>query len=222
MQSLTVKYRPSWLSQVRGQDKVIHSLRSYLAAPYPEVFLFAGETGIGKTSAGYALAGELGVDIAEAELGGLFEIASGDLTKENVRETFAALRFCPLSGSGWRVLIANEVDGLHKQVEKTLLDILEHLPDRCAIVFTTNESSLLSDRFRGRCQEMEFLATGADSRKAVESLIADIWTAETGRPKAPDFRTLGLRETGPYDFRAALKKLQPFISRARMNAVGAA
>ena len=54
--------------------------------------LFHGDSGIGKTSAAYALAHYLGCAVAEAELGGVFEIPSGSQTAESLRKIVDLLR----------------------------------------------------------------------------------------------------------------------------------
>jgi DNA polymerase III delta prime subunit len=85
MQALIHKYRPRRLAQVLGQAQVTRSLKQFVKKPYPTPMLFHGESGTGKTSAAYALAHELGCSVDDAELGGLFEIASGEQTAETVR-----------------------------------------------------------------------------------------------------------------------------------------
>ena len=50
--------------------------------------LFHGDSGIGKTSAAYALAYDLGCAVDEDELGGVFEIPSGSQTAESVSGRF--------------------------------------------------------------------------------------------------------------------------------------
>lgn len=216
MIALTTKYRPKTIADLRGQPRAVNDLKAFLTAPYSTAMLFAGASGTGKTSASYALANDLGVDVEQQELGGLFEIASGDMTKDNVRETFERLRFYPLFGSGWRVLIVNECDAMDRRVEILLLDILEHLPDRAIAVFTTNDPGRLTDRFKDRCMvQCEFKAAPT----AAAELVRDIWRAETGKDNAPSFSTLGIDGNS---FRAALAKLTPFVNRAWQLKAGAA
>src|SRR5437016_587114 len=85
--SLVEKYRPRCLAELLGQPDVRSALETFVTAPYPAAMLFVGETGMGKTSAAYALAYELGCLPEDGELGGLYEIPSGSQTADSVRET---------------------------------------------------------------------------------------------------------------------------------------
>src|ERR1700716_4308654 len=100
-----MKYRPRQLAEVLGQPSVVSGLASFAAEPYPTAFLFAGESGTGKTSAAHALARELGIDADAEEMGGLFEVPSGELTADAVRAAMRGLHYCPMfSRTGWRML----------------------------------------------------------------------------------------------------------------------
>ncbi len=69
--SLTDKYRPQTLSEIRGQDAIVKSLFGFIRQPTEQAFLFSGSPGTGKTSTAYAIARELGVDVDKKEWGGL-------------------------------------------------------------------------------------------------------------------------------------------------------
>src|SRR5205823_1550417 len=177
------------------QPEVVASLQRFVAAPYPCAMLFSGDSGIGKTSAAYALAHDLGCAVGEAELGGVFEIPSGSQTAESVRKILDVLRYRPLCGSGWRVLMVNECDRMALPVETIWLDALEHLPPSTVGIVTTNEPARLSQRFRDRCEEYAFqggserlkpwiaaLAPGYGNGKARDRRRT--WTASVCRPWA--------------------------------------
>ena len=131
---LTDKYRPRTLCEVLGQTEVVESLRRFVAAPYSCAMLFHGDSGIGKTSAAYALAHDLGCAVEEAELGGVFDIPSGSQTAESVRKILDLLRYRPQCGSGWRVLMVNECHRMALPVETIWLDALEHLPAKSVVI----------------------------------------------------------------------------------------
>src|SRR5437763_1970603 len=83
----------SKLADVLGQPAVVSGLATFAAAPYPTSFLFAGESGTGKTSAAHALARELGIDADSEEMGGLYEVPSGELTADAVRAAMKNLHY---------------------------------------------------------------------------------------------------------------------------------
>jgi hypothetical protein len=67
----------------------------------------------------------------------------------------------PLAGSGWKVVIINEVGRMAPQAEVMWLDGLrmEKLPAKTVVVFTTNNLHKLTDRFIRRCEVQRFDAT---------------------------------------------------------------
>jgi hypothetical protein len=212
---LTDKYRPRTLAEVLGQPEIVASLQRFVAAPYSCAMLFHGDSGIGKTSAAYALAYDLGCAVDEAELDGVFENPSGSQTAKSVREILDLLRYRPLCGSGWRVLMVNECDRMALPVETIWLDALEHLPANTAVIFTTNEPARLSQRFRNRCEEYAFLG-GSDRLKPwIAALARKLWDRE-GKGPPPDLDGIGLPTLGDVgsmtaSFRLALQQLQRFV-----------
>ena len=226
---ITEKYRPRALAQIRGNERIVNMLRSFIKAPTSKAFLLAGPPGTGKTSAAFALAGELGCDLETTprECGGLFEIASGELTADNVREMFrTTLAYRPFYGSGWKVLIANEADNMSTQAQFVLLDILENLPPQTVVVFTTNDPDKLPARLRQRCECHTFKTPvrgfneGASAAEiAAQALIDDVWRAELGGAVAPPslYDLDGWKDAGHVSFRSVLAALDPEIRCARLN-----
>ena len=207
---LTERYRPTKLDQLRGQDKVVKVLRKLARRPHPCVLLFEGETGTGKTSAALALAAELGCDLGEKEFGGVINIASGEQTADAVRETCRQMWNMPMYGSGWKVVIVNEVDRMTQQAETIWLDRLEALPGKTVVVFTTNHPDKLTSRFRDRCIRLTFQSGADDLWVTCKELLSDIWRQETGQE--PDKKAIAraverAKEDGAISFRRAVQNL---------------
>src|SRR5262249_345810 len=156
VQYLASKYRPRCLAEVLGQAEAAASLKAFAAAPYPAPFLFHRHRRTRNTSAAHALANDLGCAGDAGELGGLLEIASGIQTVESVKDKLHTLRYRPMCGTGWRVLIVNECDRMSSAVETLWLDALENLPECVVVVFTTNDPDKLSRRFRDPCEGLRF------------------------------------------------------------------
>jgi replication-associated recombination protein RarA len=214
MGSLIERYRPESLDQMMGQGPVVRALRLYLKDPYSAAFLFHGESGTGKTSAAYCLAKALGCSILDGELGGLHEIPSGEQTADRVRTVTNLLRLRPLVGSGWKVLIVNEADRMLQAAESIWLDVLEHMPLRCVIVFTTNNTGKLSKRLRDRCEVYRFESDSEELAAHIDTLVARIWKAEKCKgppPKGLGMPTLGTLETMHASFRLAVQQLARYI-----------
>lgn len=225
MNNLLAKHRPRRLADVLGQPAV-EVLQLFARDPYPHAMLFHGNTGVGKTSAAYALAAELGCSVEDSELGGFIEIPSGEMDADSVRTVMRLLQYRPLMGSGWRVLVANECERMSKAAETIWLDALEHLPPKSVVVFTTNAQEKLSQRFRDRCEVFHFVSQREAIQPAIWELARRVWREEVGKGEPPSHlsESLGMPQLGDLDnfhasFRLALQQLQPLVraAQARRN-----
>lgn len=215
--ALVETYRPRTLADVVGQPKAVAQLSALAADPYPCAVLLCGATGTGKTSAAWALAGDLGCDLdaTPPEFGGIHSIASGEHTAEALRVTWPTLWTMPLHGSGWKVLIVNEVEQLTGTVERIWLDKLEDLPPRTVIVFTTNNVESLPERFCDRCAVIEFDADAGRLAEAAASLASGIWTAETGELIPANLLSRVVSQAsrgGRLSFRRVVQALVPLLA----------
>lgn len=213
MLSLVEKYRPRKLSDVLGQSWITHQLEMFLEQPHSAAFLFEGSSGVGKTSTATVLAEGLGVAVDQDEIGGLWQIASGEQTGETVRRAVDNLRTRPWQGSGWKVLIVNEADAMTPNAAYTWLDVLENLPPMTVVVFTTNNAAKIPGRLRDRCEKFTFEAGGLFMRPVAQEMVNKVWLEETGRADAPDIDDLGpvTDEHGDVSLRRVLQLLQPFV-----------
>jgi hypothetical protein len=91
------------------------------------------------------------------------------------------MQHTPMLGSGWKVVIGNEVDRISPAAETIWLDRLEALPPRTVVVFTTNFASRLHQRLRDRCICLRFEADAAKLESAARDLARRIWMMETGQ-----------------------------------------
>ena len=218
--SLTEKYRPRKLAELAGQAEAVAVLSAYVADPYPAAFVFHGQTGVGKTSAAYALAAELGcsLDSNPPEFGGVFSIASGELNAESLRQVWPGLWNIPFeSAKGWKVLIINEVEQLNGTVEKLWLDKLEDLPPSTAIIFTTNALETLPARFVDRCigGVLEFKASADDLLQPAQALAQSIWRSEIGGDIPADVLDKVCKrsiQAGRLSFRRIVQALVPLVA----------
>jgi DNA polymerase III delta prime subunit len=186
--TFVTRYRPQTLAGIAGQPAAVRflseSIRMIEADAGSAAFVLHGPPGTGKTTAAWAIARQLGCDLEQLELGGVVEIASGQQDGRAVTDLAASFRLRPMGGSGWRVAIVNEADAMTRQAEFVWLDVLENLPPKVVIVFTTNSLDTMSERFQSRCQLVEFVAAGQDSEEAVCDLVSSILASEGIEPPA--------------------------------------
>lgn len=209
---LTERYRPRTLDEIAGQPRVVDFLKRFATYPHANAFIFEGETGTGKTTAAMALAAAIGCDLTQKpmEFGGVWTIASGEQTADSVREMYRRMWSTPFHGSGWKVVIVNEADRMSPQAETIWLDILESLPARTVVVFTTNYAAKLPARFRDRCIRNAFASDAEKVRESAVAFAAGVWKAETGRA-ADMSRIRGIvadsEQEGQISFRRVLQVL---------------
>lgn len=139
---LAEKYRPKRLAQVVGQNKVVRALSRLIHAGGFDrgAFWLEGPTGTGKTSIAQAVARELGAEPGSWQ----YEEMDGD--KCNVDAVRDLDEKAARSGHGlfaheWRIWIVNEAHSMTPKAVQAWLTLLERLPKRWLVIFTTTEST---------------------------------------------------------------------------------
>jgi hypothetical protein len=209
--ALTEKHRPKDLASVVGQGAIVFQLAEFADAPHSAVFLFEGPTGVGKTTTALALAAELGA----VEYGGLHQIKSGTQDAEAVEQILDSLRFTPMLGSGWKVVIVDEADYMSPKASQLWLSALEDLPPYSVVIFTTNHPEKFTPRFLDRCERFKFQSDPGLLRQDAQALANAIWADETGRSDAPNVAGLDIVAGDAISFRRVVRALEPLIRQAK-------
>jgi replication-associated recombination protein RarA len=195
MTRLTEKFRPRKLSEIVGQPPV-RILQKLVANPEPTCILLTGDAGVGKTSAAYALAHELGCFCpatfpkenpppgAWAQCTGLFTVIASELSIDKARELFnGTLRLRWGSSSNFCVLVIEELERLSAATQVFLKVQLETaMPRNLIVVATSNSTSGLSKSFLQRFRTYHF-SSGLDLLQAAQPRLREIWAKEA--PDAP-------------------------------------
>ncbi len=129
-------YRPTTFERFIGQPKAIQRLQRIIDRPSfdGDAFWIVGPSGTGKTTLAQIIAGRFcdGLDIMELD----GEACSVDA----VRKAADSMHYTTLSG-GFRCWIVNEAQAMTSRAVQAWLTVLDRLPRRTIVTFTTTEDS---------------------------------------------------------------------------------
>ncbi|ACV13172.1 AAA ATPase central domain protein [Halorhabdus utahensis DSM 12940] len=203
MTDWTEIHRPSTLAEVRGNDKARDALREW-AESWPdhrEAVVLYGSPGIGKTSAAHALANDM--DWPTIELN-----ASDSRTKdviEQVAGEAAKSGTLAQGGSGRRLVILDEADNLHGNVDRGGTRAITSLVKEAQqpIVLIANEFYEMSKGLRNACRDIEFRDV---STRSIVPVLRDICRQEDVGFEKEALRKIAEMNDG--DLRGAINDLQ--------------
>jgi replication-associated recombination protein RarA len=203
---LADKYRPKFLRELCGQPEV-RKLQAFARNPYPCCWLLESAPGTGKTSAAYALAGDLGcVD----DFSGLHTVVAAEFGVDAAKEMFRrTLCQRPFEGRGWKVLVIEELEFLSPACVNVLKVVLEtQLPSKTVVVATSNDTSKLQAALRDRFTVLYF-QSGPEFADASRDTLLEIWAEESGDAPLPaDWPAWGWYGDDQFSFRRALDEMQ--------------
>ena len=209
---LDLKYRPTTLGEVMGQEEAVAQLKSFAASPYSCAIFIEGSTGLGKTSAAYALANDLGVD----RDWNFSLIKSAEANRDDIDRALKILRFVGMN-DGWKFVLVDEAHSMSPTAVLMLHSALENLPAKSIVVFTSDQPDRFPDSFMDRCVRIKMAPDGPNWRAGLQLAINRVWLGETGSmDDAPTVDDLpeDIYRRGVISFRRAVSALEPKIRDA--------
>ena len=203
MTDWTEKYRPSSLSELRGNNTARDELREWADTweDHSEAVVLHGPPGVGKTSAAHALAADRDWPT--------IEMNASDSRKKDVIKRVAgeAARSGTLAagGAGRRLLVMDEADNIHGNVDRggarATTDLVKDAGQ--PVVLVANDYYDMSRGLRNACQDIEFRPV---SKRSILPVLRDIC-----RKEGVEFETEALEriaEQNSGDLRGAVNDLQ--------------
>ena len=207
MQEILVnKYAPRKLNDVKGQDKALKAMQDFIKIKKKNCAVLYGPAGSGKTSAVYALANELDLELIEVN-------ASDFRNAEGMQNTIgSATKQMSLFSQG-KIILVDEIDGLSGTKDRggipELVRIIEDstFPIICTAldIFDTKFSTL-----RKKSLMIEFQAPSADD---VSNVLKNICDKEKIQYDESDLKQLARQSGG--DIRAAVTDLQAISTKQK-------
>ena len=196
---LARKYRPTRLSDLRGQDALVRTLtNAFESGRIAHAFVLTGVRGVGKTTTARIIARALNcvgkdgkggptpdpcgvcahcVAIAEDRDMDVVEMdAASNTGVANMRELIDGVRYRPVSAR-YKIYIVDEVHMLSAQAFNALLKTLEEPPEHVKFIFATTEIRKIPVTVLSRCQRF-------DLRRFDQAMLAKMLTevaAKEGR-----------------------------------------
>ncbi|WP_435183399.1 replication factor C large subunit [Halobellus sp. EA9] len=207
MTDWTETYRPTTLSEVRGNNKARDALREWAETweDHREPVVCHGAPGVGKTSAAHALADDMGWEVVELN-------ASDERTADAIeRYAGRASRNATLSGSaggdggGRQLVVMDEADNIHYQYDRGGAQAVTQLLKDAnqPIVLIANEYYEMSQGLRNAAREIEFRDVSA---RSIVPVLRDILRKEGIGFDEEALERIAEANSG--DLRAAVNDLQ--------------
>jgi len=203
MTDWTEKYRPSTLSEVRGNDTARDALEEWARTwdDHREAVIVHGSPGVGKTSAAHALANDMGWPVMELD-------ASDDRKAEVIRRVAGeASKSGTLTGgeTGRRLVLLDEADNFHGSADyggsKEVTTVVKEASQ--PVVLVANEFYEMSRSLRNACETIEFRDVSA---RSIVPVLRDICRREGVEYDEEALRRIADSTSG--DLRSAVNDLQ--------------
>lgn len=205
----TEKYRPTTLSEVRGNDSARDDLKQWAETwdDHGEAVIVHGSPGVGKTSAAHALANDMGWDAVELN-------ASDTRTKDVIERVAgeAAKSGTLVGGSGGRKLvIMDEADNIHGNADRGGARAVTRLVKEATqpMILIANEYYDMSNALRNACREIEFRDVG---KRSIIPVLRDVCRREGIEYEDSALSALAQKNSG--DLRSAINDLQALAEEA--------
>ena len=213
MADWTERYRPTTLSEVRGNDKARDAFHEWAETwdDHGEAVVLYGSPGVGKTSAAHALANDMGWETVE--------LNASDQRTADVIERFAgrAANNATLAGSAGgggasggdtdsrQLVVLDEADNIHGTYDRGGASAITKLVKESGqpIVLIANEFYEMSRGLRNACQDIEFRDV---SSRSIVPVLRDICRREDIEYESDALETIA--DTNDGDLRGAIKDLQ--------------
>ncbi|QCW02201.1 replication factor C large subunit [Natrinema pallidum] len=209
MTDWTEKYRPTTLSEVRGNNKARDQLEEWAESwdDHRESVIVHGSPGVGKTSAAHALATDMGWPV--------MELNASDSRGADVIEKIAgeAAKSGTLTGgeAGRRLVVLDEADNFHgnadyggsREVTRVVKDANQ------PIVLVANEFYDMSKSLRNACETIEFRDV---SKRSIVPVLRDICRREGVEFEEGALEKIAESTSG--DLRSAVNDLQAVAEEA--------
>ena len=159
-----LKYRPKAIKDLILPSHIKKQFENVIKNGNLPNFLFAGTAGVGKTTAGFCLCNELGLNYKYINMSKNTGI---DVIRNQV-ETFATT--ASFDGKK-KVIIGDEADRLSQNALDSLKGIIEEFSNNCTFIFTSNSKYKIPAPLISRFQEIDFVVPKDEKMDMMRSTL---------------------------------------------------
>ena len=202
----TEKYRPSTLSEVRGNDSARDELREWAETwdDHREAVIVHGSPGVGKTSAAHALANDMEwpvieLNASDQRTGDVIDRVAGEAAKSSTLTQSAE------GEPGRRLVIMDEADNIHGTYDRGGARAVTRIVKEASqpMVLIANDFYEMSRGLRNACETIEFRDVSA---RSIVPVLRDICRKEEISFEEAALKRIADQNDG--DLRGAVKDLQ--------------
>ena len=198
----TEKYRPSTFDEMVGQQEIVKRVKSLVNAMNIPHLLFAGPSGIGKSTLALIIVKEL---FKERWKQNYLELNASDergidVVRQKVKD-FARTK--ALGNVPFKVIFLDEADALTREAQQALRRTMENYTNTCRFIMSCNYSSKILDPIQSRCVLFRFKLL---EKKDVAEVIRKISASEN--IQIDEEAISAIYEMGEGDCRRAINLLQ--------------
>jgi replication factor C small subunit len=148
------KYKPNSINDIIGQKNIVSILKGYINNKNIPHLLFAGDSGIGKTTAAVIIAKELFGNNWETNT--IMMNASDERGIDIVRNKIKnATKFAPM-GAPFKIIFLDEADEMTIPAQRAMRDIVVKHQNVTRFIFAVNDLSKIITPIQDRCQVFRF------------------------------------------------------------------
>ncbi|WP_226041731.1 replication factor C large subunit [Natrinema sp. DC36] len=209
MTDWTETYRPTTLSEVRGNNKARDKLEEWAQSwdDHRKSVIVHGSPGVGKTSAAHALANDMGWPVMELNASD----SRGADVIEKIAGEAAKSGTLTAGGAGRRLVILDEADNFHGNADyggsREVTRVVKNANQ--PIVLVANEFYDMSQSLRNACETIEFRDV---SKRSIVPVLRDICRREGVEFEEEALEKIAESTSG--DLRSAVNDLQAVAEEA--------